>query len=117
MRRFLRSPEIQLQRLIKRDGSTREDASSRFNSQLPIAEKLSYADYVVENSGSLIDLEVETQSLINKITRESGGVIWLLSWLIPPIGIFFALMCLTWRRLKRDGRRASKKRGESLGGR
>ena len=108
MGHFFRSAEIQLQRLIKRDGSTREDASSRLNSQLPITEKLSYADQVVENSGTLIELETETQLLINKLTRESGGLVWLLCWLIPPVGIFFALKSLAWRRLKRGRRRASR---------
>jgi len=103
------SAEIQLQRLIKRDGSTHEEASSRLNSQLPIAEKLPYADNVVENSGTLIELETETQLLMNKLTHESGGLVWLLCWLIPPIGIFFAFKSLAWRRLKRDGRRASRK--------
>jgi len=103
------SAEIELQRLIKRDGSTREDASSRLNSQFPIAEKLPYADHVVENSGTLIELETETKLLINKLARESGGLVWLLCWLIPPIGVFFALKSLAWRRLKRDKRRAPRK--------
>jgi len=99
------SAEIQLRRLIKRDGSTREDASSRLNSQLPIVEKLPYANHVVENSGSLIELEAETQLLINKLNRDSGGLTWLLCWLIPPIGIFFGLKSLTAKWLKRDKRR------------
>jgi len=109
MARLFRSAEIELQRLIKRDGSTREDASSRLNSQLPITEKLPYADHVVENSGTLIELETETQLLINKLNRESGGLVWFLCWLIPPIGIFFALKSLAWRRLKRDRKRTSRK--------
>ena len=95
---------------MKRDGTTREDASSRLNSQLPITEKLPYADHVVENSGTLAELEAETQLLINKLTRESGGLTWLLSWLIPPIGVLIGLKSLAWRRFKRDRRRASKKR-------
>src|SRR5258705_611992 len=106
---LFRSAEIQLQRLIKRDGTTREDASSRLDSQLPITEKLPYADNVVENSGTLIDLETETQLLMNKLARESGGFLWLLCWLIPPVGIFFGLKSLVWRRLKRDGRRTSRR--------
>jgi len=106
------SAEIQLQRLMRRDGTTREDASSRLNSQLPIGEKLPYADYVVENSGTLIELEAETQLLINKLTRESGGFTWLLCWLIPPIGILFGLQSLAWKRIKKDRRRVSRKRSE-----
>ena len=112
-RHFLRSTEIQLQRLMKRDGSTREDASSRLDAQLPIAEKLPYADHVVENSGTILELEAEIQLLTKKLTRESGGVTWLLSWLVPPVGIFFGLNSLVWRWLKRDRRRASKKRDDS----
>lgn len=95
---------------MKRDGSTREEASSRLNSQLPITEKLPYGDHVVENSGSLMELETETQMLINKLTRESGGFTWLVCWLIPPIGILFGLKSLAWRQFKRDRKRASKKR-------
>jgi len=110
---LFRSAEIQLQRLTKRDGSTREDAYSRLNSQLPIGEKLPYADYVVENSGTLIELETETQLLIKKLTRESGGFVWLLCWLIPPIGILFGLQTLAWKWIKRDRRRASRKRNGS----
>ena len=113
MDHFFRSPEIQLQRLMKRDGSTREEASSRLNSQLPIAEKLPYADYVVENSGTLIELEKETQLLVNKLTRESGGFTWLLCWLIPPVGVLFGLNSLAWKWVKRYRRKASKKRSGS----
>ncbi|KAF9792189.1 dephospho-CoA kinase [Thelephora terrestris] len=106
------SAEIQLQRLMKRDGSTREEASSRLNSQLPIAEKLPYADHVVENSGTLMELEGETQLLINRLDRDSGGLTWLLCWLIPPIGIFFGLKSLTPRWLKKEkGRFSGKRRG------
>jgi len=112
MDNFSRSAEIQLQRLMKRDGSAREDASARLNSQLPIGEKLPYADYVVENSGTLLELEAETQLLVRKLTRNSGGFTWLLCWLIPPVGILFGLQSLVWKWIKRD-KRASKKRGKS----
>ncbi|KAF9651454.1 CoaE-domain-containing protein, partial [Thelephora ganbajun] len=104
------SAEIQLQRLMKRDGSTHEDAASRLNSQLPITEKPPYADYVVENSGTLMELEMETQLLINKLTSESGGLIWLICWLIPPIGILFGLKSLAWKWLRGNKKRASRKR-------
>ena len=97
---------------MKRDGSTRQDASSRLNSQFPIADKLPYADHVVENSGNLLELEAATQSLIDKLNRESGGLMWLLCWLIPPIGIFCGLKSVASKSLQR-GRRAYKKRGRS----
>jgi len=103
------SAEIQLQRLMKRDGSTREDAASRLNSQLPITAKLPYADHVVENSGTLLELETETQLLVNKLTRESGGFTWALCWLIPPLGFFFAVISLARRRFRRQGRRTPRR--------
>ena len=102
---LLRSAEIQLQRLMKRDGTTRGDASSRLNSQLPITEKLPYADHVVENSGTLIELETEAQLLIDKLDRDSGGLTWLLCWVIPPIGILFALKSLALKRFRGVRRR------------
>lgn len=97
---------------MKRDGSTREDASSRLKSQLPIAEKLPYADYIVENSGTILELEVETQLLVNKLNRGSGGLTWLLCWLVPPVGVLFGLKSLASRYIKKD-KRAFRNRGGS----
>jgi len=46
-------PEVQLMRLILRDNLTEEEALKRIVSQMPLLEKLKYADYVIENSGKL----------------------------------------------------------------
>jgi dephospho-CoA kinase len=46
------TPEIQLQRLMARDGLSREDALARVGAQLPLAEKAAEADYVIDNSGT-----------------------------------------------------------------
>jgi len=103
------SSEIQLQRLMKRDGSSREDASSRLNSQIPIADKLDCADIVLDNSGSPQDLEGQLDSLIRKLYKEAGWS-WRLSWLFPPYGIFSALSTLLWRRIRRAKRNARKRK-------
>ena len=95
------SAEIQLQRLMKRDGSSREDASARLNSQLPISDKLEYADLIIENSGSVQELEHEVAAFVEKMKRETGGWRWLVSWLIPPIGLASAGTTIIWRKLKR----------------
>ncbi|MFC0522365.1 dephospho-CoA kinase [Pontibacillus salicampi] len=42
----------QLSRLMERDGSSEEEAMSRINSQIPVAEKAKKADEVIDNSGS-----------------------------------------------------------------
>lgn len=45
--------ELQIERLMKRDGITREEAVNRLRSQMPLKEKLSYADQIIENHGNL----------------------------------------------------------------
>lgn len=46
-------PEMQVQRLVERSGLTLEDARKRIQAQMSIEEKVRYADYVIDNSGSL----------------------------------------------------------------
>lgn len=46
-------PEVQLMRLVLRDHLTEDEAQRRIASQMPLLEKLKYADYVIENSGKL----------------------------------------------------------------
>ncbi|TCD67046.1 hypothetical protein EIP91_000608 [Steccherinum ochraceum] len=103
------SSEIQLQRLMKRDGSSREDASSRLNSQIPIADKLQYADIVLDNSGSPQDLDSQIDSLIRKLHTQAGWS-WRVSWLFPPYGLFSAASMLLWRLLRSKRRTAKQRR-------
>lgn len=86
---------------MKRDESSREDAISRLNSQLPIGEKIKYADIVIENSGSLQELEDQVNAFIAKVEKEVGWFWWRLNWLVPPIGILSALSTLGWRAVWR----------------
>jgi dephospho-CoA kinase len=48
-------PELQLQRLISRDGMKREDAERRIASQMPQSEKKKYADFLIDTSNSFED--------------------------------------------------------------
>ena len=45
--------ETQLERLMTRDGFTREEAEARLRSQLPADEKAARADVVIDTSGSI----------------------------------------------------------------
>ena len=45
--------ELQLERLMARDGFTREEAEARLRSQLPADEKAARADVVIDTSGSI----------------------------------------------------------------
>lgn len=49
-------PKTQLERLMSRDGTTAEEANSRINAQMPLDLKKTKADIVIDNSGSLDDL-------------------------------------------------------------
>lgn len=44
------TPEQQIERAMKRDQMTREEAAARLERQMPLAEKLRYADFVVDTS-------------------------------------------------------------------
>lgn len=45
--------DTQLDRLMKRDQSTLEDAQSRIGSQIPLQEKKQWADQVIDNNGTV----------------------------------------------------------------
>ena len=47
------------QRLMDRDKSSRDDAQKRINAQMPLTEKVRKADIVIDNSGSVTELEVQ----------------------------------------------------------
>jgi dephospho-CoA kinase len=49
--------DTQIGRLMARDGIGREEALSKMSAQMPMAEKLRYADVVIDNTGSRCDTE------------------------------------------------------------
>jgi dephospho-CoA kinase len=56
-------PEVQLERLMKRDGISREDALRIIASQMPLAEKETFGRVVIDNSGT----PEETERLLTEI--------------------------------------------------
>ncbi|KAF8167239.1 dephospho-CoA kinase [Crassisporium funariophilum] len=100
------SEELQLQRLILRDNSSREEATSRLSSQLPISKKMAYADIVIDNSGSKQELEDHVKSLITRLENQAGWT-WRLSWALPPIALLSAVWILLSRRLRRNKRKTT----------
>ncbi len=54
---------IQLERLIARDGLSREDAEARIASQMSIERKRLFADYIVDNAGDLEQTKEQVQQL------------------------------------------------------
>ena len=61
------SPEEQLNRLMQRNGLAPEDARRRIDAQMPIADKLRYADFVIDNSGSIEQTKTAIDSVWEKL--------------------------------------------------
>ena len=59
--------ETQICRLIKRNNLTTEDAKKRVNSQMPIEQKRKFADFIIDNCGSFVDLEINVKELFFKL--------------------------------------------------
>jgi dephospho-CoA kinase len=62
-------PEIQKQRLLERSGLTNEQIEARIRAQMPLTEKVKYADFVIDNSGDLPDTRRQVQE-VNSRLRE-----------------------------------------------
>ena len=63
----LAPPEVQIDRLRRRDGMSEEEARARIAAQLPAAEKVQHARFVLENSGSEADLEAQVERLVKQL--------------------------------------------------
>ena len=68
------STQIQLQRLLERAiaqnrSLNQAEAQARIDSQMPLSEKVKYADFVIENNRTLEELEQKVDSLWHEIRR------------------------------------------------
>ena len=61
--------DIQKKRLMEREGLSDEEAEARLNAQIDIEEKRKRADWVIDNSGNLKQLQKETERVFDEITR------------------------------------------------
>ena len=59
-------PEIQLQRLMSRDGLSRETAETRIAAQMPQDEKKTFADFLINTSGD----HRQTRAQVEDVYRE-----------------------------------------------
>ena len=64
--------EQQLERLMNRDGYSKEEAQKRINTQIPVEEKRKLATYVIDNSGTLTQLDKECERVIKEILNDSN---------------------------------------------
>jgi dephospho-CoA kinase len=68
-------PELQLERLMRRNNLSREEAEARIAAQMPQAEKLRHADFRIDTSGSFEDTRRETEEVYASLRRlaEAAG--------------------------------------------
>ncbi len=59
--------KTQFKRLKNRDGLSELEAIKKIESQMPLAKKVEKADFVIDNNGSLKDLEKEVKEMIRFI--------------------------------------------------
>jgi dephospho-CoA kinase len=59
--------EQQIARAMDRDGITREEALARLGRQLPLEEKMKYADYVIDTSGTRENTAGQTRAVYNAL--------------------------------------------------
>ena len=60
--------ETQLQRLMARDDITRAEAQAKIAAQMPLAEKVARADYVIDNSGTPEQTRAEAKLMYREMT-------------------------------------------------
>ena len=63
------SEEIQLRRLVERDGIESSEARRRIEAQMPLARKVEYADFVIDNGGSVEELRAEVERVCRELER------------------------------------------------
>jgi len=60
-------PEVQLERLMRRNGLSREQALARIGAQLPQEEKLKHADFAVDTSGGFEDTRARVREVYERL--------------------------------------------------
>jgi dephospho-CoA kinase len=69
-------PEVQKQRLRQRSGLKENEIDARIRSQMPMSEKVKYADFVIDNSGDRSNTHrqvVEVNSKLRELAASTSG--------------------------------------------
>lgn len=65
-------PEVQLERYMKRNGLSEDEAKIRINSQMGIDEKKARATWIIDNSYKLKHLQAECEAFVDRIKKETN---------------------------------------------
>lgn len=63
------SEPTQVARAMRRDGTTPDQVRARLNAQLPLAQKVALADYVIDNDGELDATLAQANAVLDAICR------------------------------------------------
>jgi dephospho-CoA kinase len=64
--------EVRLARVKSRSNISDEDFYARDKAQMPLEEKVKRADYVVDNSGGMVELQQQVNGLWEKLVKAEG---------------------------------------------
>ena len=67
-------PEVQLERLISRDGLSPEAAAKRIAAQMPQEDKIKYADFLIDTSEGFAAARAQTESVFRELKELSDTV-------------------------------------------
>ena len=67
-------PEVQLQRLMRRNKLSREEAEQRIAAQMPQEEKKRYADYLIDTSGDFAETRRQTEDVYHALREASASL-------------------------------------------
>jgi dephospho-CoA kinase len=56
-----------VKRVMQRDNVKKEEVIARMDRQIPLAEKQKWADYVIDNRGEIVDLEIQVQKVFDEL--------------------------------------------------
>lgn len=65
--------EMRRQRVYQREKMTRQQFMERLDKQIPLEDKIGWADIVIDNNGSLDDLKIKTRKVYNKLIDLQRG--------------------------------------------
>jgi dephospho-CoA kinase len=62
--------EIQISRLMKRDGISMQEAKKKIGSQMPLEEKKKYADYLIDTSGDISSTVEQSEQIYRNLVMD-----------------------------------------------
>ena len=66
--------EIQKSRLMKRENIDEQEAVRRIRSQMPLEEKMQFANYIIDNSGSLEETKKQVAEIWNSLIMVAPNI-------------------------------------------